>query len=178
MAPEPASNLALSLLINGHLEESLAAARRTTELQPDWTTGRFTEGLALYELGRFEESAEVLRGLRVESVDGGPRAAFAVACAAMGNVVEARALLDAFERLDDSFSAGLVRLALGERAAASTIRGSRAGPLAAPAIHHFFRATLAPLRADPLGDTLKATMAEAWGLGRPRAAYRPRAGHG
>ncbi len=180
VAPEPASNLALSLLINGHLEESLAAARRTTELQPDWTTGRFTEGLALYELGRFEESAEVLRGLRVEWVDDGPRAAFAVACAAMGNVVEARALLDAFERLDDSFSAGLVRLALGERDAAFDHfrRITRWTYWPTLAIHHFFRATLAPLRADPLGDTLKARMAEAWGLGRPRAAYRPRAGHG
>ena len=166
VAPEPTSNLALSLLINGHLEESLAMARRTTALQPDWTTGRFIEGLALYELGRFEEAAEVLRGLRVEWVDDGPRAAFAVACAAMGNVVEARSLLEDFERLGAPFSAGLVRLALGERDAAFAHfrQIERWSYWPTLALHHFFRATLAPLRSDPLFGALKADMAAAWGL--------------
>ncbi len=166
VAPEPVSNLALSLLINGRVEESLAVARRTTELQPDWTTGLFYEGLALYELGRFEEAVDVLRGLRVHWVGDGPRGALAVACAAMGNVVEARSLLEDFERLGDPFSAGLVRLALGERDAAFARfrRIERWSYWPTLAIHHFFRAALAPFRADPLCRTLKAEMAAAWGV--------------
>ncbi len=171
VAPEPVSNLALSLLVNGRPEEAVAVARRASELQPDWTTGLFYEALALHELGRYDEAAGILRGLEVEWVGNGPRAALAVACAAAGLTSESRTLLNDLDEEGDTFSAGLIRLALGEREAAFDRfrRIERWTYWPTLAIHHFFRRELAPLRADPLYAELTTGMAAAWGLQREPA---------
>lgn len=118
LSPEAVSNLSLSHLVNAHLEKALAEARRERELGSAWGTGQFYEGLALYEMGRFDEAYAVLNGLAAPWAGVGPEATFALACAASGRVEEARAIRIRFGEIEDVFAEGLVSLALGETEAA------------------------------------------------------------
>ena len=166
LSPEVISNLALSYLTHGDYETALREARRTEELQPDWTSGPFYAGLALYHLGRNTEAIEVLRGLTVEWAGSGPALTEALACVAAGAHDRAAALLDDFERSDDAYAAGVVRLAMGQREPAfeALRRVRRWDYWPTLSLHHCYPDVLAPVRSDPLGESLYREMARAWGV--------------
>lgn len=152
LSPEVTSNVALSLITNGRAAEALVEARRTRALQPDWTTGSFFEGLALYHIGRFTEAVQVLDGLVVEWAGSGPRLTLALAHVAAGDHGTARRLCDEFVRVEDPYAAGLVHLALGERRLAeSSLRCVTCWDYwPALSLHHFYPDVFATIRGDPL----------------------------
>jgi TolB-like protein/DNA-binding SARP family transcriptional activator len=164
LSPEVTSNLALSLLTNERPAEALVVARRTHALQPDWTSGRFFEGLALYHLGRFEDAVQVLDGLVVEWAGPGPKLTFALAHAAGGDHGTARRLIDEFVRDDDAYSAGLVQLALGRRRQAeSSLRNViRWDYWPALSLHHFYPDVFAAIRGEPLHDWMLQQVEQWW----------------
>jgi Flp pilus assembly protein TadD len=168
-SPEAISNLSLSLLTNDRPEEALREASRTRELQPDWTTGPFYEGLALYHLGRFQEAAAALRDLTVEWAGSGPRLTLALACLAAGDREGAGALLEEFEAAGDRFSVSLVRLALGERERAfeGLRQVDRWDYWPSLSMHHLYRVLLAPVRADPFYCRIRQAMDRWWGADPP-----------
>ena len=158
------SNLALSLLTNGRTPEALVVARRTHALQPDWTSGRFYEGLAQYHLGRFDEAVQALDGLVVEWAGSGPRLTLALAHAALGDRGTALRLADEFVQDDDPYSAGLVQLALGQRAEAesSLRRVTRWDYWPALSLHHLYPDVFAGIREDPLHGWMLRQAGQWW----------------
>jgi TolB-like protein len=165
LSPEAVSNLALSSLATGDAERALREARRTRELQSDWTTGAFYEGLALYHLGRFSEAIPVLLDVRAEWAGSGPQLTLALAYVASGDDVSAGEMLAGFEEDGDHYAVGVVRLALRDREKAFEAfrRVQRWDYWPVLSIHHFYPDVLDPLRADELGSRLLRAAARAWG---------------
>jgi len=165
LSPEAVSNLALSSLANGNGERALREARRARELQPDWTTSAFYEGLALYQLGRVSEAIPVLRDLRAEWAGSGPQLTLALAYVACGDDLAAGEMLAGFEEDGDHYAVGVVRLALRDREKAFEAfrRVERWDYWPVLSIHHFYPDVLDPLRADELGSRLLRAAARAWG---------------
>ncbi|HSJ23241.1 MAG TPA: BTAD domain-containing putative transcriptional regulator [Longimicrobiales bacterium] len=183
LSAEALSNLALSLMTSGNFQAGLVEARRTSRLQPDWTTGPFYEALALYHLGRPGEAVPLLRGLTVEWAGSGPALTLALALVAAdtagdtavtgataggaSTTHEVLAMLERFHRERDAFAAGVVELALGRRSEAfATLRTVRRWDYwPALAMHHFYHDVLAPLRADPLYGRLRLELDRWWSGG-------------
>ncbi|HSK21310.1 MAG TPA: BTAD domain-containing putative transcriptional regulator [Longimicrobiales bacterium] len=164
LSPEVTSNVALSLITNGRPAEALVVARRTHDLQPDWTTGRFFEGLALYEIGSFAEAVRVLDGLVVEWAGSGPTLTLALAHAAAGDHGTAHRLSDEFARGEDPYAAGLVQLALGRRREAESYlrRVTCWDYWPALSLHHLYTDVFAVIREDPLHDWMLHEVEQWW----------------
>ena len=139
-------------------------AQRTHALQPDWTTGRFFEGLALYHVGRFTQAVQVLDGLVVEWAGSGPGLTLALAHAAAGDHGTARRLSDEFMAGEDHYAAGLVQLALGERRQAeSSLRSVTCWDYwPALSLHHLYPDVFAAIREDPLHDWMLRQVEQWW----------------
>ncbi|GMQ81048.1 MAG: hypothetical protein BMS9Abin05_0478 [Rhodothermia bacterium] len=164
LSPETISNVALSNLISGKTEDALIAARRDYELQSPWTTGRFNEGLALYDLGRFSEAITVFKDLEVEWAGSGPQTALALAYVASGSLAEARSFLNDFEGTGDLFAAGMIYAAMGENDAAfDAIQKTREwNAWRCLAIRFLFRDVWGPLTSDPRYIALIREADRAW----------------
>ncbi len=166
LSPEAISNLSLSYLANGESEEALAEARRVRELQSDWATGAFYEGLDLYHLGRFTEAKSVLRNLSVPWAGSGPLATLALAHVAYGDSAGARELLARIEGAADPFAAGLVYAALGEDEDAFDAfqRVDRWSDWPTLSVRYFYPDVWGPLQDDPRYEELVREVDRAWGL--------------
>ena len=166
LSVEAVSNLSLSYLTNGESEKALVESRRMLEIQPAWGTGRFYEGLTLYELGRFVEAASVLEGVSTPWAGPGPDATLALARLAGADTATALSLLTRIRELGDPFAAGLVLAAMGEEEAAFEAFRSVDHWADWPtlAVHHLYRNVWAPLSDDPRYDELVGVVAGAWGL--------------
>ena len=149
LSAEAVSNLALSLLAVGSPEPALDEARRSDRLSPGYTTAAYYAGLALYDLGRFDESVAVLLplgsfgagGLTTPWAGQSPDAALAIAQVASGDHAAARATQRTIGRDAYPIAAGLVHAALGDLPSAYQLFASRtpAGYGAAMLFHHHFR---------------------------------------
>jgi tetratricopeptide (TPR) repeat protein len=172
LSPEAVSNLSLSYLANGESEQALAEARRVRELQSDWATGAFYEGLGLYHLGRFTEAQSVLRDLSVPWAGSGPLATLALAHVASGDSVGARELLARIEGAADPFAAGLVHAALGEDEDAFDAfqRVDRWSDWPTLSVRYFYPDVWGPVQDDPRYEELVREVDRTWGLepGRSR----------
>jgi len=172
LSPEAMVNLASSCLFAGQLEPALKAARRTRELDKDYTTASFYEALVLYEMGRFDEAAALLEGLFLPWAGSGPTTARALSLAAAGREAEARALLEAIRAAGHAFDEGLVLAALGERESAfEALARSRFDGLEMAvsywptvALRYLFGRVWDGLRDDPRYPALQRRMEESWGL--------------
>ena len=148
LSAEAVSNLALSLLAVGDSRSALAEARRADAPSPGYTTAAYYTGLALYDLGRFDESVEVLMPLAT-AVSGelstpwagqAPDAALAIAQMASGDRAAALATLRTIDRRAYPVEAGLVHAALGDLTSAYELFTSPTptGYGAAMLFHHHF----------------------------------------
>ena len=164
LSPEVTSNVALSLITNGRPAEGLVVARRTYALQPDWTTGRFFEGLALYHIGRFAEAVQVLDNLIVEWAGSGPKLTLALSHAAAGDHESARRVKDEFVAGEDHYAAGLVQLALGTRhQAEASFRSVTCWDYwPALSLHHLYPDVFEVIREDPLHDWMLHQVEQWW----------------
>jgi tetratricopeptide (TPR) repeat protein len=172
LSAEAVSNLALSLLALGDPESALAEARRSDELSPGYTTAAYYEGVALYDLGRFEEAASVLRPLATALAGDlttpwagmAPDAALAIALVAIGDRAAARATMETIAVEAYPVEAGLVHAALGETASACELFGRPipAGYGAAMLFHHHFRDVWTSLDAPSGLVELATSIARSW----------------
>lgn len=167
LSQEAISNLSVSFLANGEADDALREARRVREIEPDWTTGAFYEGLALYRLGRFDEACSVLRDLSVPWVGSGPRAALALARVGSGDEAGADELLVEFEKAGDSFSVGLIQAARGETGRAFDAFGKVADwseywPTLS--VHLYYPDVLGPLEADPRFNAIVHEVNRSWSI--------------
>jgi DNA-binding SARP family transcriptional activator len=113
-SPEAVINLAFSYLINGDFENAQTKIDEVRKLQPDWTTGIFYEGIILYHLEKYDQAGNLLKELSVEWAGEGPRATYALANIAMGNLSEAAHQIELCLKGGDYFAAGLIQAALGD----------------------------------------------------------------
>lgn len=168
LSPEVVSNLAVSYLINGRAPAARTEARRASELQPGWSTPRFYEVLALFDLERFQEAGELLDGLSVPWAGSGADATAALNHAATGDVDRARRLQSEFEEAGDHCAVGLLHAALGDldRAFAALSRIERWSYWPTLAVHHYYSGILRPLRRDHRYGPILEQVNTAWGLAR------------
>ncbi len=172
LSAEAVSNLALSLLAVGNPESALAEASRSDGLSPGYTTAAYYAGLALYDLGRFDESVSVLvplatarAGERTTPWAGmAPDAALAIAQIAAGDRTAAVATLRTIDSGAYPVEAGLVHAALDEAMSAYKAFTSRtpAGYGAAMLFHHHFRDIWATLDDESHLGELAGHIARSW----------------
>jgi TolB-like protein len=165
LSPEAISNLALSQLENGQAGAALREARCARDLQPDWDTAAFYEGLALYHLERFAEARRVLEGLVVPWAGSGPKVTLALSHLALHEGSRAREMLAEFSRQEDRFAVGLLRAALGEQDGAfeSLMEETDWDYWPVFAVHHFYPRVLGPLRGDPRFGRVREKAKRSWG---------------
>ena len=165
LAPEAISNLVNSLLQNGQPEQAMVEVRRLEELQPNFP-GELYEAIALFELGRSEETASLLRGASVPWAGSGPVSSLAVVQATNGNLAEAREILQQLEQSDDHFGVGLVRAALGDvdGAFAAFRETEDWDAWSTLALRYFFRGVLDPVRQDPRFAEVLEAVDRSWGV--------------
>lgn len=118
LSAEALNNLAGSMLFGGDPAEALKVTEQVLKFEPDYGTATLYTGLALYEMGRFEEAVNALRGLELAWVQSGVDAALALSFAADGHPDSALDLLDHIREQGHEFDEGLVLAALGEKEAA------------------------------------------------------------
>jgi len=172
LSAEAVSNLALSLLAVGHPEPALAEARRSDALSPGYTTAAYYAGLALYDLGRYEESVAVLEPLATALAGElttpwagmSPDAALAIAQLASGDHPAALATLGTINSGAYPVEAGLVHAALGDPTSAYELFASPTptGYGAAMLFHHHFRDIWARLDDESRLVALAGHVARSW----------------
>jgi TolB-like protein/Tfp pilus assembly protein PilF len=167
LSREAVGNLSMSHLATGNYERALAEARRADDLELSWGAPRFSAALALYELGRFDDAASVLRDLSAPWADIDHRTTLALVHVATGNEEEARALLQHFENSGAPFSVGLIHAALGDIEAAFDAfrrveRWSAYGPTLA--VRYYYRDVWRSLREDSHYEELLRKVNRGWGL--------------
>lgn len=177
LSAEAVSNVALSLLAVERPEEALTEARRASVLSPGYTTSAYYEGLALYDLGEFDEAVAVLTPLSLAEfgelatpwASMGPDAALALAQVAAGKREDARRTLDTIDPESYPFEAGVVYAGLGdtEKAFAHFARVENAPYGPALIFHHHFRDVWAELSDDPRFQRLAAQVARSWRMPLP-----------
>lgn len=118
MSPEAVSNLSASFLYNGLPEKALSEALRVRELQPDWGTPAFYQGLALYELRRYSEAIPVLQNLSTPWAGNGPLTTLALCYIKIGKTKKARKILHELKENGDYFATGLIYTAIENKSSA------------------------------------------------------------
>lgn len=166
LSPEAVSNLAVSNLINGDAVAALGEARRARELQPTWTTPRFYEALALFDLKRFAEAGEALRDLQVSWAGCGAEVTAALVHCMTDSPDRALRLRAQYEAAENHCAAGLLHAALDDHesafAALSRIRDWTYW--ATLSIHHYYPGVLDALREDSRYRPILERAHRAWGL--------------
>jgi len=178
LSAEAVSNLSLSLLGVGDPGPALEEARRSGRLSPGYTTAAYYIGLALYDLGRLEESMAVLAplatarsgGLTVPWAGQAPDAALSIAQLAAGDRAGALATLRTIDTAAFPVEAGLVHAALGDAPSAYELFTSRTptGYGAAMLFHLHFRDVWAQLDDEARLAALARHIARSWNA-QPRA---------
>jgi class 3 adenylate cyclase/TolB-like protein len=176
LSAEAFAHIALGYAATGDPEEGVAAARRAQRFSP-YTTADFYEGICLYEAGRFVEACEVLEPLTVRADGGlgvpwtghGPDAMLAMSLAALGESGKARDILEAIDRDDFPFAAGLVHLGLGETDEASAAFAQIETMTAWPclATHHYHRDVWSRIAGTAVHEDLRAKAYRSWQLEPP-----------
>ena len=171
LSAEAVSNLALAHLAVGDPKQAVIEARRAAELST-FTAAAYYEGLALYDLGRFDEAVSVLTPLSL-LVAGelttpwasmGPDAALALAQIAADRREDALGTFRSIDPDEYPFEAGIVLAGLGDIEEAfahfSRVDNVPYGP--ALIFHHHFRDVWARLEDDPRFVELAQRVDASW----------------
>lgn len=179
LSAEAVSNLALSLLGVGDPAPAFEEARRSDRLSPGYTTAAYYAGLALYDLGRLEESVSVLAPLAtarsgtltVPWAGQAPDAALSIAQVASGDLPAALATLRTIDAAAYPVEVGLVHAALGDLPSAYERFANRPpiGYGAAMLFHLHFRDIWERLHDDSRLNALARHIAGSWNA-QPRRA--------
>ena len=172
LAPAFHAYLAEIALANGREEQALEAARRARDIQPAYGLAHYLEGLVLHHQGRpVAATSACQQALSVAPPRGTPthaeiRAALAVTHATTGDHERAEELWGAIDEARHPFSAGLVRAALGDGAAALEAfeQVGDWGSFDTEHARYFFPDVLGPLRGTAHYDSLLRAVNESWGL--------------
>ncbi len=163
-------NRALTLMIDGDGEAALETLQDQSSYVQPWPTTKFYEGVVLYHLGRFEESAAVLNGLSISWAGAGPLSTEALALIGAGEETAARNILTRLRESDaHPFLVGLVLAGLGDTdAALSEFDGIKNWDVnsdwAIIAARYLFPSVLEEARADARFDRLLRNIDRTWGL--------------
>lgn len=179
LSAEAVTNLALSHLAVGEPEKALEEAIRAGNLSEGYTTAVYYEGIALYDLGRFDEAARALAPLSF-AIAGelttpwaslGPDVALALARIAAGDRDGAAGALDWMDPTTHPFEVGLILAGLGEVDSAleqmSLVEATGYGP--ALLFHHHFGDVWSRLEGDPRLDRLTEVVFRSWMIDPPGA---------
>ncbi len=168
LSAEAVNHLSLTYTANGQLQSARQEAARAAELSPDWPTAALYGAIASFESREYEEALSAVEGLHVPWTGQGPASISALSLAALGNIVEARAVLDEIRHQDDTFSTGLVLIGLDETAEALTLLSEleRVDAWQALSIHHFFRDVWDSIPKDDY-MSLVSLAQRSWGIQQP-----------
>lgn len=166
LATEVVANFSVTLLMTGDAEEALSEARRSATLAPDETTPLLYEALALERLGRLDEAASLLDGLRVPWSGEAPRTTLALVHEKRGKHEQAGRILRQLEEEKEWGHAGLVLAGLGriDRAFETFARVSTWTYWPTIPLHSLFPDLLRELRADVRFGELMGRVRRYWGL--------------
>lgn len=112
LSQEAISNLSLSWLINGEYTKSVHEAERLLQIQPDFSSAQFQQGLALYHLGMYREADKVLKDLLVPWAGNGPLTTRILSCIKTREYQEVKRLSEGIKK--DEFALGLIHATNGE----------------------------------------------------------------
>ncbi len=166
LEPEARANLAVALIGAGDPESALAESRRVLQTHPEFDYARWTQGLALFHLHRFEEARTAMADLGESWAVTWPITATVLAAALEGNVEQARQLLPDVDETGNPFNAGLVQAALGEADAAFEAFAV-AHPLSwseSLFVRYPPPGSLSPIEDDPRYAAFISELDRSWGL--------------
>lgn len=164
LSQESISNLSLSLLAVRDYDGALYEARRVLQVQPDFTTGQFEEGVALYHLGRYEEANEVLQDLEVPWAGNGPLFTRILCFIRSGDQLQAEKLSKDIK--EDEFARALFFAAKGDMESAMEIikRIEYWNYWEMLSIFHYYPDLLDPVRKDKRFYQILNKVNANWGL--------------
>ncbi|WP_029035680.1 tetratricopeptide repeat protein [Salinimicrobium terrae] len=164
LSQEAISNLSLSWLINGEYTRSVHEAERLLQIQPDFTSAQFQEGLALYHLGMYREADKVLKDLLVPWTGNGPLATRILSCIKSGDHHEADRLSEGIKK--DQFALGLIHAAQGDPnlALEKFEKIERWNYWEMLSIYHLYPELLDPVRENTRFQQILQTVNSNWGL--------------
>lgn len=176
LSHEAWANVAYCHVSLNEAEEALAPARRSRQLQPDYPTAPFYEGLALYHLGELDSAAALLRTVTLDWAPPAPDAVVALAAVRAGEPEPARKLLRKMQASDGegaSFYEGLMLAALRRSNEAldvlERIEAWNASPLlhfGSRSLRYHFPEILGPLRSGSRFQFILNQIDRSWGVRR------------
>lgn len=151
MSGEVISNLALTLIANGDIDDALVTIERLHVLMPTWPTTRFYEAIARYHRGEHDAVLRLLDGVTVEWAGRGAESLLALALIGVGDLDAARDAADRLESEGSLFDAALIQAGLGNSDIAFDLLDqiSDWGHWPAIATHQFYPDIIDQWRSDP-----------------------------
>lgn len=148
LSPEAVSNLSLSLLASGEFSRARREANRAIQLQPEWSTGYFYEGVAHYHLHNYQKTIELLKGLVVLWAGNGPLLTLILAYIKIEKKEQALVLSKQLRGDKGNFSRAIIKAALGEHDKALSLLKSNEywGYWELLVLHYFYPQELDPIR--------------------------------
>lgn len=123
-------------------------ANRAVQLQPEWSTGYFYEGVAHYHLRNYQKTIELLKGLEVLWAGNGPLLTLILAYIKINKKEKALELSKQLRGEKGNFSRAIIKAALGEYDQALSLLKSNEywGYWDLLVLHHFYPEELDPIR--------------------------------
>lgn len=159
-------NLIWGHIVTGDPITALAEAQRLRDFFESEQV-RLLEGVALYQLGRYQEAKPLLEGLTVEWAGAGPELTLGLASLATGDTTRTREILAEAEAGGKWFAVGMIRAALGDvEGAFQAFNQVRQWNAYWPTLsfHFLYPEVWDRLDDDPRYERIERAVEEGWGL--------------
>lgn len=166
LSAEAISNLASSWLANGQYEQALQTSRRIINIQKEWTTGYFYEGLVLYHQQEFFNVWQIMDELLVPWAGNGPLIIKGMAGLKLGKQCEVQKITSYLQHHQDHSGLGLLAATAGNKEQALIHFGKAASfdYWELLAFHHLFPKELDALRQHPVYQKMMRKLKQEWGI--------------